>query len=144
MDAGLIVESFEMAAERCSDLTPLVYQRLFHDHPGMEALFTRDRDHAVKGEMLARVIEAILDFVGERRYAARLVQCEVVTHAGYDVPPEVFGVFFDIVADTIRDLLGADWSAEMADSWSRTLASLHYYVSHPDQSETDAPARACD
>jgi len=141
MDADLIVETLEMAAERCTDLTPLVYRRLFLDHPGMEALFSRDRNDAVKGEMLARVIEAILDFVGERRYAARLIQCEVVTHAGYDVPPDVFGIFFDIVAGTIRDLLGADWSVEMGEAWKRTLTSLHYYASHPDQNETGAKDR---
>ena len=46
------------------------------------------------GEMLAKVFEAILDFIGERRYAARLIQCEVVTHEGYDVPREIFGTFF--------------------------------------------------
>ena len=136
IDDDLIVRSFELAAERCTDLTPLVYRRLFLDHPAMEALFSRDRNHAVKGEMLARVIETILDFVGERRYAARLVQCEVVTHAGYDVPAGVFGLFFDILADTIRDLLGTDWSPGMGEAWSRTLAALHYFVEHPDQNET--------
>jgi hemoglobin-like flavoprotein len=141
MDADLIVETLEMAADRCTDLAPLVYRRLFLDHPGMETLFSRDRNDAVKGEMLARVIEAILDFVGDRRYAARLIQCEVITHAGYDVPPSVFGVFFDIVADTIRDLLGADWSEEMGEAWNRTLTSLHYYASHPDQTETGARDR---
>ena len=135
-DSDLIAASFELAAERCSDLTPLVYKRLFEGHPDMEALFIRDKTHAVKGEMLARVIEAILDFVGERNYAARLIQCEVVTHAGYDVPMDVFGVFFDVVASALRDLLGANWSPEIAGAWERTLLGLHYYVSHPDQSQT--------
>jgi hemoglobin-like flavoprotein len=133
----LIIASFEAAAERCSDLTPLVYRRLFRDHPEMEPLFSRDSNHAVKGEMLARVIEAILDFVGERRYAARLIQCEVVTHAGYDVPANVFGVFFGVVSDTIRDVLGAEWSPEMGAAWNRTLSNLHYYVAHPDQNEPE-------
>ena len=64
-DAELITLSFEIAAERCDDLTPVVYRRLFSDHPEMERLFFRDaQTHAVRGEMLARVIEAILDFVG--------------------------------------------------------------------------------
>jgi len=135
---GLIIRSFEIAAERTPDLTPLVYARLFHERPEMEALFVRDKDNSVKGEMLARVIEAVLDFVGERQYAATLIQCEVVTHAGYDVPPETFRLFFGMLADTIRDVLGSDWSAEIAAAWERTLGALDYYVTHPDQSETAA------
>jgi len=56
MDADLIIRSFELAAERSSDLTPLVYARLFRDQPEMEALFVRDKDNSIKGEMLAGVI----------------------------------------------------------------------------------------
>lgn len=134
----LIVKSFEMAAERCDDLTPAVYERLFSQYPEMKALFVRDKDGSVKGEMLARVIEAILDFVGERHYAATLIQCEVITHAGYDVPPDVFGRFFEVVAATMRDLLGADWTPDVDAAWRKTLADLDYYVTHPDQSQTAA------
>ena len=136
MRAELIVESFELAAERCDDLTPLVYARLFADQPDMEALFWRDSNGAIKGEMLARVIEAILDFVGERLYASHLIQCEVVTHAGYDVPPEVFRVFFRTVADSLRELLGEDWTPAIDGAWTGVLADLDYYVTHPDQAET--------
>ena len=89
---NLIEASLELAAARCEDLTPGVYRRLFAEHPQMQALFVRDTNHLVKGEMLARVIEAILDFAGERHYAATLIQCEVITHAGYDVPPDLSSV----------------------------------------------------
>jgi len=136
MRADLIVESLELAAERCEDLTPLVYARLFREQPQMEALFWRDTNGQIKGEMLARVIEAILDFVGDRLYASHLIQCEVVTHAGYDVPPEVFGVFFGVVAATLRELLGEAWTAEFEDAWTGLLADLDFYVTHPDQSQT--------
>jgi len=133
MRADLINESFEIAAERCPDLTPLVYARLFAAHPEMEALFWRDSNHAVKGEMLARVIMSILDFVGERLYARTLIQCEVVTHDGYGVPPETFGVFFGTVADTLRDVCADAWTPDMEDAWRETLAALDFYVTHPDQ-----------
>ena len=136
MRAELIVGSLELAAERCDDLTPLVYARLFAEQPQMRALFWRDTNGAIKGEMLARVIEAILDFVGERRYASHLIQCEVVTHAGYDVPPDVFGVFFGVVAATLRELLGEAWTAPIDAAWTDLLADLDFYVKHPDQRET--------
>ena len=136
----LITGSFELAAEACDDLTPLVYARLFARQPEMIPHFWRDTNGSIKGEMLARVIEAILDFVDERAYAHRLIQCEVVTHAGYDVPPEVFATFFGVVAETMRDLLGKAWTAEIDGAWKSLLADLDFYVKHPDQAQTAALA----
>jgi hemoglobin-like flavoprotein len=140
MDTAAIIESLELAGERGGDLTPLVYARLFADHPDMEALFVRDTNGAVKGEMLMRVIEAILDFIGGRTYASHLIQCEVVTHDGYGVPPKVFAVFFGTVAATVREVVGEAWSSEMAAAWRQLLADLDYYVTHPNQAETASAA----
>jgi hemoglobin-like flavoprotein len=134
----LVTQTFELAAERCEDLTPLVYEKLFQQSPEMLPLFWRDTTGLIKGEMLARVIEANFDFVGERRYADHLIQCEVVTHAGYDVPPEVFATFFGTVAATLKDLLGADWTQEVDAGWRQVLADLDFYVKHPDQHATAA------
>ena len=131
--AALIEQSLELASERCPDLTPLVYARLFREQPQMEALFWRDKNGLIKGEMLSRVFEAILDFIGERLYAHHLIQCEVVTHAGYDVPPPVFATFFGIVAEVVRDACGGEWTAPMDQAWRTTLADLDYYVTHPEQ-----------
>jgi hemoglobin-like flavoprotein len=139
--ADLILSSLELAAERSEDLTPLVYARLFREQPEMEALFWRDTNGLVKGEMLSRVIEAILDFVGPRQYAHHLIQCEVVTHAGYDVPPDVFATFFGVVAAALKDVLGADWTAAIDGAWTRLLADLDYYVRHPDQARTPELAK---
>jgi len=136
MRAELITQSFELAADACEDLTPLVYRRLFAQQPQMEAMFVRDSNGQVRGEMLARVIEAILDFVGEQIYAATLIQCEVVTHDGYDVPPEVFRTFFGVVAETVREVVGDVWTPAMDEAWRGTLVDLDYYVTHSDQSET--------
>ena len=136
--ADRIVESLELAAERCEDLSPPVYERLFGEHPEMQANFWRDTNGLIRGEMLARVIEAILDFIDERKYAHHLIQCEVVTHAGYDVPPEVFATFFGTVAATLRDVLGKDWTPPIDEAWTRLLADLDFYVKHPNQALTPA------
>lgn len=133
MDGAAITRSLELAAERGGDLAPLVYARLFAEHRDMEALFIRDADGLVKGEMLARVFEAILDFIDRRAYAPQLIQCEVVTHEGYGVPPEVFGQFFQTVADTVRALCDEDWSSSTAAAWRALLKALGEYVADPDQ-----------
>lgn len=133
VDAAAITESLEIAAERAGDLTSDVYARLFERQPQMQPLFWRDSDGAIKGEMLARVFEAILDFIGERRWADHLIQSEVLTHEGYDVPREVFATFFGVVAEEVHAACADAWTETMDGAWRRTLADLDWYVGHPDQ-----------
>src|ERR1700753_2749360 len=121
MPAHPIHESLERVP---GDLTAAVYDRLFAAHPEMERLFWRDTSGAVKGEMLARVVEIILDFTGDNLYAANMIRAEIVTHAGYDVRPDVFRTFFPIVAETVRDARGADWTETYEVAWRQLLADL--------------------
>jgi hemoglobin-like flavoprotein len=127
-DAQAIEASLELAAERGGDLAPRVYERLFAREPAMQALFWRDGNGAIKGEMLAKVFEAIFDFIGPRAYAHHLIETEVVTHEGYEVPRAVFATFFGIVAEVVRETCGDDWTPAMDAGWKRTLADLDHYV----------------
>ena len=128
MDADAIIQSLDLAAER-GDLTPMVYARLFARHPEMEAQFVRDTNGAVRGEMLARVFEMVLDYVGEGAYAAGMIRNEVVTHEGYGVPPEIFPLFFDVVAESVREASGAAWTADVGSAWERMLADFRHFAS---------------
>ena len=128
-DARAIEESLAIAGERGGDLTPSVYARLFSRQPEMEALFVRDVQGAIRGEMLMRVFEAILDFIGDRRYADHMVEAEVITHEGYEVPRKVFATFFGVVAEGVQEACGPEWTPAMADAWRRLLADLDTYVS---------------
>ena len=75
-----IERSFELAAERCEDLTPLVYRRLFDAHPEARTMFRTEGSELVKGSMLALTIDAVLDFAGERTGHFRLIEAEVSSH----------------------------------------------------------------
>jgi hemoglobin-like flavoprotein len=75
-----IERSFELAAERCEDLTPLVYRRLFDAHPEARTMFRTEGSELVRGSMLALTIDAILDFAGERTGHFRLIMSEVSSH----------------------------------------------------------------
>jgi hypothetical protein len=98
---NLIQHSFELAAERCEDLTPLVYRRLFRDYPDRTGHF-------------------------------RMIQCEVQSHDAYGTPRELFGKFFGVIADTIRELVGTDWSPEMDDGWRRLLGEIDAAIAQSD------------
>ena len=131
IDAGLIELSFELAAERAGDITPFVYEKLFAKYPDMLPLFVRDTTGAVRGEMLARTIEVIFDYIGPNAFAENFLRCEVITHDGYGVPPETFSKFFDVLAETLHDVLGADWSPAMARAWRTILADFARFTAAP-------------
>jgi hemoglobin-like flavoprotein len=122
--ANPIEHSFELAAGRCADLTPLVYRRLFRAHPEAEAMFRTEGSDLVKGAMLALTIEAILDFAGERSGHFRLIECEVSSHDAYGTPRKLFGEFFGVIADTLRELLGDEWSPEIDEAWRILLVEI--------------------
>lgn len=130
-DADAVEKSLEIAGERGGDLTEVVYARLFERQPAMRPLFWRDTKDTVKGEMLMRTFEAILDFVRDRQFADHLIKTEVVNHAGYDVPPDVFATFFGLIAEVVKEACGPAWTPAMADAWRRMLADLDSYVVHP-------------
>ena len=55
--ANPIELSFELAAECCDDLTPLVYTRLHREHPETRAMFRTEGSELVKGSMLSMTID---------------------------------------------------------------------------------------
>jgi len=123
-----IEQSFELAAQRCEDLTPLVYARLHREHPETVAMFRTQGSDLVKGSMLALTMEAILDFAGDRSGKFRMIACEVSSHDAYGTPRELFFAFFGVIAATLRELLGAEWSAEIDAAWQELLVDVQELV----------------
>lgn len=126
-----ITASLEIAAERAGDLTADIYARLFRDFPETERLFIMDRDGLVRGNMLSHAFNTILDFIGERRYAHNFISSEIVTHLGYEVPPDAFASFFTVMRDELRAACGVGWSPAMEEAWARLLTDLERYVARP-------------
>ena len=127
-----IEQSFELAAACAEDLTPLVYARLHREHPETVAMFRTQGSDLVKGSMLALTTEAILDFAGDRSGKFRMIACEVSSHDAYGTPRELFFAFFGVIAATLRDLLGEDWTAEMDAAWADMLAEIKGIVAAHD------------
>ena len=118
-----VSRSLEIAAERCEDLAPAVYARLFAEMPELRSLF-RKEPRLVQGEMLARALETILDFCGDRLYGPNTVLAEAINHEAYDMPPDAFARFFGVIAHCVRDVVGADWTAQMEQGWQALLADI--------------------
>ncbi len=127
-----IERSIELAAARCDDLTPMVYRRLFRQHPEAETMFRSQGSELVKGSMLALTIEAMLDLAGDRSGPFRMISCELSSHDAYGTPRELFGEFFGVIAATVREVLGSDWSPEMEEAWRRLLAEIESIIAQSD------------
>ena len=123
-----IERSFELAAERCEDLTPLVYRRLLAKHPETRTMFRSEGSELVKGSMLAMTIEAMLDFAGERTGKFRMIQCEVASHDAYGTSRELFVDFFCVIRDTLRDVLEHELSRDVDEAWKRLLADIAVFA----------------
>ncbi len=123
-DMALIERSLEMVAERVGDPAPLVYARLFAEHPELEALFVRDKVGMVRGNMLQVALECLLDFAGPRAYATHFVASERVNHEGLGVPREMFDRFYATVIATFGAALGPDWTDETQEAWRRAADGL--------------------
>jgi hemoglobin-like flavoprotein len=122
-----VSRSLEIAAERCEDLSPAVYARLFAEMPELRSLF-RKEPRLVQGEMLARALETILDFCGDRLYGPNMVLSESINHEAYAMPPDAFARFFGVIRHCVRDVVGADWTAQMEEGWTALLADIATHV----------------
>jgi hypothetical protein len=92
-------------------------------------MFRSEGSEPVKGSMLALTIDAILDFAGPRTGHFRMIECEISSHDAYGTPRELFIAFFGVIAATLRDVLGADWSPEIDAAWRKLLEEIERTVS---------------
>jgi len=115
---AVLIQSMELVATRVGDPVPLIYERLFAANPELRELFMLDTDDAVKGNMLAQLIECLMDLAGDRHFAKGLIQTEVINHNNLGVPPEVFASFVETVVQTFREVLGSEWTEEFEAAWA--------------------------
>jgi len=120
--AKVVADSLELVAERIGDPTPQVFTRLFAEFPDAEERFARDVNGSVRGEMLTMVFTVLMDPDGP--YQANLVRTERVNHDGFGTPSHEFDRFFEIVRETCRDALGADWTPEIDAAWNTQIGRV--------------------
>jgi hypothetical protein len=57
-----------------------------------------------------------------------MIACEVSSHDAYGMPRELFFSFFGVIAATLRELLGAEWSDEIDRAWQKLLAEVQELI----------------
>lgn len=121
-----IEASLALAVDQGDDPQPAIYARLFARHPGMEAEFWRDASGRIRGEMLARTFEMVLDLAAPHApdggWGGAFLGTEAVTHDSYGIPRTVFADFLPIVAEVIREACAGGFTPAMAAAWELVVA----------------------
>jgi hypothetical protein len=58
-----------------------------------------------------------------------MIKCEVSSHDAYGAPAKLLVAFLAVVADTLRELLGAAYLPEMNAAWQKLLREIKSIVS---------------
>ena len=57
-----------------------------------------------------------------------MIGAEVSSHDAYGTPRELFIAFFGIIAQTLREIVGADWSDDIDAAWRKLLGDIESFV----------------
>ena len=119
-----IATSLEYLAQILGDPHAQIYERLYRQHPEVQALFVLDTDGSVRGAMLQTTLETIFDYAAKGRLNSLSLGAWRSHHLAYDVNPELFTRFFFIVRDCAKTELGCAWTADMEAAWADLLHQL--------------------
>lgn len=123
-NGGAILATLEAVADVHGDPRDAIYALLFSRHPELEALFWLDRDGGVRAAMLQQALECLIDHAGEQTTSAVIIAAARQHHHGYGVAPDQFDLFFVVMRDAFRSILGNGWTPEMEDAWEALLEEL--------------------
>lgn len=124
--ATLLEHSFEVAAERGGDITPLVFARFFEIAPKAEALFQLDTiDPQARGRMLAEMLTMLVDQARGEGYVGPTLATIAADHVAYGVEDfRLYEAWLQALTDVVRDLNAAAWTPEIAAAWQRQSAEF--------------------
>jgi len=133
-----IIASLEIAAEKCGDITPAVYERYFEKSPDSKNLMAHI-DHLVRGKMMEEVMRLLMeeDYSSEDEY----LFFEMKTHEqAYSVIKAMYGSLLIAVWEVLREGVGEDWNEDFESAWQERIQALVQVLeSHCPSSSIDLP-----
>lgn len=125
-DRELIWASLEVAAERCDDLVPLVYARLFVACPRVAAIFAVDageKPNPAMGSMVNELIALITDGI-DTGLLDSIIMSTLINHVGWEIDFSLYRALLDALIDSVRASCGEQWSESAAAAWQRRCALI--------------------
>lgn len=100
----------------------LFYDKLFHDNPGAEALFSNSRDEQAK--KLIEMINVVIMRLEKLQELTEDIRQLAIRHVGYGTKNEHYGLVGAALLWTLEKGLGREWNAELAEAWTICYTTL--------------------
>jgi hypothetical protein len=123
-----IIASLEIAAEKCGDITPAVYERYFQKSPGAEELMVQI-DHLVRGKMMEEIMRLLMteDYSAEDEY----LTFEMKTHEqAYSVIRSMYENLLLSVREILQEGLADEWTDAFGAAWDNRIQALELAIEH--------------
>lgn len=99
------------------------YEHLFHAHPEVRPMFTRNSAGAQQ-KMLAQKLCAIVDSLEDPAAFAAEAASIASTHKTYGVRPEMYAWVGAALVTTLREASKSEWSPEIERAWGEAYEVL--------------------
>lgn len=121
MEDDPVITSLEQLAAQDEDITLRLY-RQFADRRPQDAALMSHMDDYMLGRMMADVLTLVMTPPEDidRHYLG----FEVASHRAYGVTPDMFPPLLEVVRDTVRESLAAQWNGTVETAWQQRITAL--------------------
>jgi len=105
-----LLSSLELVAERCDDLVPLVYRRLFAARPDLREFFAlgaAELPRTGMGNMVNEILRILADDSALDLHNE--AQAAIVFHTGWGLGMDMYRDVLAAVVASVRDMCGDEW-----------------------------------
>lgn len=117
-DQATVLSSLEVVAERCDDIVPSVYARLFEARPDLREFFAvhaGDAPRSGMGNMVNEILRMLAGDDGDLDLDCE-AQATVVFHTGWGLGMDMYRDVLEAVVATVQQVCGEQWSS-FAEAW---------------------------
>ena len=122
MDAALLRSSFDLIPDK-HQFVEAFYTTLFEKYPEVLPLFA-NTDISKQAQMLADVLDAVVEGVGNGEDLAPTLQELGTRHKTYGVLPEHYPKVGDALIATFQQRLGPQWTPAFQAAWLQAFTSI--------------------
>ena len=110
--------------ERREEFEDVFFAKLFAGHPEIEAVFDGMDRASHRAKLWTAISTMVASDGGRDRGYAPYIEYLGVRHVTTGVEPAYYGVFVDALCQAIAQMLGTEWTDEVAAAWAGALADV--------------------
>lgn len=122
-DADVMQRSLQLLAAHRNELAVHFFGRLFGRHPHLEAHFA-DSNATWLERKFASALRSIMQAATSPREFDKQLAALRTTHQMRDVQPEYFGLFGEVLIESLAYYGGRGWTPDVEAAWRTVLATV--------------------